>query len=1244
MIKALPVKKIIVILIIISFIFIETTGGTGNHSSYQALPEEGIHNIPSPTSTNISVFFKESGLGVGLGRTWSVNINGTNYMSTNSTIIFHGYFGLNYSYYVNPISYSWMTNSTGKFDSNSTIHIHFYLKNQSSPLKVPRRILSYVPVAIYNNETVSTPVNLTDYVVINSSLYENYENKYLTNIEFFNSTGAIIPSWLQSGDTPQSHSTIYWLKLNNSIHGKSYRIVYMGFANPSVQLMNGIWTGESPLLSPTYGSLDDGYHVFSYYYNFSGKVINTSEWILNQSYNIQQDNGITGQFNSTGGYLASRVKVPPGYMVNEYLSGVGDGQDFGFLNSTEKPLHMGYNVSQGIYIRLAGLQTYPDMINYSRGELNSEGNVYGSFVNNENTVGTYTVETLNKSSSFDYLNYAIGNTTQPITGMNENYPLSFGLTGRGTAFGIQWISVSKTPPNYVMPYNFAANESENLSRSTITIVAEGISNNSVWGIYVNGQLFKSSSRSITLYLSNGKYSFYVEDNPSYSIFYNFNGISVFGSNKTYYVQFVPEAYSFVIDQTGLSGQNWYVDILNVNNYSIPSDNIFNISAASYKDENYSFTVGTDVSGEVPVLNNTPYISGENYQLTVKFQKPYNITFVEKGLNGTSRWYVNVTNIGSYSAPAGNNIIIPIINGTYYYNIATTYKIFHSPGGKIVVNGHSFTMFVNFTTFNYTANFFENNLSSGFWKVNITGIGTKENALGKNISFSLTNDTYTFNATSSNSSFLGQRGVLTINGSNRTINIRFRELYAINFFEKNLPPSSVWTVIINNTVKSGDYGNLSFRETNGSYSFHVYTANLNFSTNYTQHFNVSGKNKDIFITFQKAYNVTFQETGLGNGIWYVNISTGLCANASNGVKITLHLINEKYNFTVQVSNKTFKAQYIPYFTVNGSSQTINITFEIVKFNVVFSETGLTSGSWFVNLSNNMKSGTLTRPEKIVFSLENGSYSYSADTSYKKEIAEYNSSFVVNGSSLNISIVFYPLNFTLNYNIIYEIYHDSNVRGQIFPGSQMPWDIAIKNSAGVYIHEYETISTVLTVSLQNGTYSYSIAFPYNIFRVTNASGSFVIQGKNISIYSNANVTYYELIIHETGLQNTNWGAAVQITGTLFNYFPLNMNQSTSSNTIIYYLFNGTYSINFGLYGPNHQISYTFLKSVIYTMSGESGQIYYLNVTLTLPPGPQSIAPAGFISLVESENFILPLAMILLITVILVPVVRGRYPGEP
>ena len=64
----------------------------------------------------------------------------------------------------------------------------------------------------------------------------------------------------------------------------------------------------------------------------------------------------------------------------------------------------------------------------------------------------------------------------------------------------------------------------------------------------------------------------------------------------------------------------------------------------------------------------------------------------------------------------------------------------------------------------------------------------------------------------------------------------------------------------------------------------------------------------------------------------------------------------------------------------------------------------------------------------------------------------------------------------------------------------------------------------------------------------------------------------------------------------------------------------------------------------MSGEFNHTYMLNVSLTLPPGPESIAPAGFISLIGNESFIIPLALILLVTVIIVPVVRGRYPGEP
>ncbi|EQB66372.1 MAG: hypothetical protein AMDU2_EPLC00007G0013 [Thermoplasmatales archaeon E-plasma] len=1244
MIKNPFTTKILVIVVIIAFIFIEIAAGIGANNNIIKVSEKGNDMVPDLTGGKIIVYFNESGLGTGLGRTWSVNINGINYASTNRTIIFTGTGNTQYDYYIHSIQCAATTNSSGSFNSNATFHIHFYLKPQSNPLKVPERIVSYVPIAIDNNQVSSTPDNFTEYIVVNSSLYANYENRNLTNVEFFNSTGGIIPSWLESGNSPQSDSTIYWLRLNNSIHGQSSYFVYMGFSNRGVQLMNGIWTGESPSLTSSYGSLDDGYHVFSYYYNFSGTVINTGQWILNQSSNIQQYNGIGGKFNGSGGYLASRVHVPSGYMVNEFVASCGDGDDFGFLNTTEEPVYMGYNVSQGIYIRLASVKTYPDMINKTMDEQNPSGNSYGSFVNNENTVGTYTVETLNKSSTFDFLNYGVGNTSQPITGMNENYPMSFGINGRGTGFEIRWISVSRTPPDYVMPYNFAANESENISRSAMSFVAKGISDNVQWGIYINNQLFQSSSRSIILYLTNGHYSFYVKDNPSYSIFYNFNGISVSGANETYYIQFVPETYSLIFNEAGLSGESWYVQLLNGQNFSIASNHLLYISASAYAGKNYSFSIGTDVEGEIPVLNNTPLISGSNYELTVKFQKPYNITFVERGLVANSTWYLNISKVGSYSSSSGKNITIPLINGTYNFTIGTTYKILHSPGGKITVNGFPFIRYVNFTDFNYTVNFFEKNLSNGMWSVNVSALWFKESGFGTNISFYLTNGTYNYNASSSNRSFIGQTGTFTINGSNESVYIEFHELFTVNFFKVNLPSSSVWTVIINKTKQTGAGVNLTFHEINGSYAFHAYTSNLNFSTNYTQYFTVKGRNFKINVTFAQAYNVTFQETGLGSGKWYVNLSTELSANASSGLKIILHLINGKYNFTVQTSNKTFRAEYLPHFTVNSRSMNVNVTFKIVKFNVTFMEADLSSGVWFVNLTDNSNSGAIAPGGNFTFALTNGTYSYSVETSYKKEKAEYYPSFEVNGSKLNITINFYAVNFTFYYNIIYELYHNSKNPNQLFPGSQMPWHLNIRSTTGSFSQIFNSDSSEINISLQNGTYSYTLNYPYNIFNITNASGTFIINGSNLHMYSNVNVTYYKLIIHETGLSNVEWGAAIQLSGSLSNYFPVNLNESTSNNTIVSYLFNGTYSINFGLYSLKSPASYTFLKSVSYSMSGEFNHTYELNISLTLPPGPESIAPAGFISLIGSENFILPLALILLITIIIVPVVRGRYPGEP
>ena len=573
-----------------------------------------------------------------------------------------------------------------------------------------------------------------------------------------------------------------------------------------------------------------------------------------------------------------------------------------------------------------------------------------------------------------------------------------------------------------------------------------------------------------------------------------------------------------------------------------------------------------------------------------------------------------------------------------------WQILHSPGVKITVNGFPFIKYVNFTDFNYTANFFERNLSNGMWSVNVSGIRFKEGAFGKNISFYLTNGTYNFNASSSNRSFIGQIGTFTINGSNESFHVQFHELFTVNFLKVNLSSSSVWTVILNKTEQTGTGSNLTFHELNGSYAFHVYTSNLNFSTNYTQYFIVKGKNVNINVTFYKAYNVTFQESGLGSGKWYVNLSTELSANVSSGLKIILHLINGNYNYTVQTSNKTFRAEFIPHFTVNSSNLYVSVIFQIVKFNVTFTESNLSSGVWFVNLTDNLRSGTIAPNSNFTFSLENGTYSYAVETSYKNEKAQFSPSFKVNGGNLNITVNFYAVNFILYYNIIYELYHNSTHPGQLFPGGQMPWGLNINSITGSFSQIYNSYSSEIAIQLQNGTYSYTLNYPYNIFNITNDSGKFIINGSNLYMFSNVNVTYYKLIIHETGLSHVDWGVVIQLSGSLSNYFPINVTESTSNNIIVSYLFNGTYSISFGLYNFKNPSYYTYLKSVSYNMSGEYNHTYQLNVSLTLPPGPESIAPAGFLSLVESENFILPLALILLITIIIVPVVRGRYPGEP
>jgi hypothetical protein len=132
--------------------------------------------------------------------------------------------------------------------------------------KMPSNIVSYVPVTFYNQQPSATPSPFQQIVNASYTVYGNYSNANLSNIEFFYFNGTVIPSWLE---TRSSDYAVWWIKINGISAGSSLT-VYMGFARKPANLFNTVTTGEAPTLSKTYGEYDDGNAVFNYYTNFTG--------------------------------------------------------------------------------------------------------------------------------------------------------------------------------------------------------------------------------------------------------------------------------------------------------------------------------------------------------------------------------------------------------------------------------------------------------------------------------------------------------------------------------------------------------------------------------------------------------------------------------------------------------------------------------------------------------------------------------------------------------------------------------------------------------------------------------------------------------------------------------------------------------------------------------------------------------------------------------------------------------------
>lgn len=293
-----------------------------------------------------------------------------------------------------------------------------------------------------------------------------------------------------------------------------------------------------------------------------------------------------------------------------------------------------------------------------------------------------------------------------------------------------------------------------------------------------------------------------------------------------------------------------------------------------------------------------------------------------------------------------------------------------------------------------------------------------------------------------------------------------------------------------------------------------------------------------INAQLGHKVSFNETGLSSGKWYVNIS-GASEDASAGSSVVYCLPNGSYSFNVSSTNESYSSYPSSgNITVNGSL-TVNITFKVSKFAASFYQSGLPSGiTWSVEISNS--SGNLvtqgSSSTSIRFMLSNGSYNYSArDANLDYKPANGQGTFLVSGNSTtSMTIKFYP--------VLYR---------EIFSEVGMPadyWYVNITNSSGkTFLASSNT--TNITLDLMNGTYTYRVGTTNRIYYNSSTETVVLSGGKPSTITVEFNTYLIPVVFNETGLPD---GMSWSVT--------LGTKTITSSNTsIVFYVSNSTLSFN-------------------------------------------------------------------------------------
>ena len=483
----------------------------------------------------------------------------------------------------------------------------------SGPPPLPSDPVEYIPVSVYNNQSIiSGSFDLK--VSVDSEIYSSWEAPYLQNVEWFSSDGAIIPSWIEAGNSNSAQQTIYWLLISGGLKQEK-TTVYMGFMPTSINLFNASGPeGEAPQLSSSYAQYDNGASVFPGYWNFAGNSMPTG-W----------------HAHSTDDFSDSRVSINNGLSI-KYSSGDWYASGIGTNSSSDYSQYSLYAYAQTTSWSSINIRS-GEVLNYS-GTVQDWGGDNNVFTGYSSVLG---------GNSFD-LTYQDGHASGTIA--------SYTITPTAN----QWYLMEDSWPSTGMQFaSLASPAGSDLSNLSATNHTASLSHTFLWiGMWDNN----GGGGTV-----NYQYAFLAYNTPGNIMpsSYESQSIPETGPNIT-----VP-TYSISFSEGGLHGQTWSVTINGVTKSS--TGNIV-FYESSY--DTYTYSVGSVTGYSASPSSGSQYLGTSNVSVSITYSptSTYTVTFSEGGLPSGSTWEASL-NGNSKSASAGSDISYSEPDGSFSFNAYIT---------------------------------------------------------------------------------------------------------------------------------------------------------------------------------------------------------------------------------------------------------------------------------------------------------------------------------------------------------------------------------------------------------------------------------------------------------------------------------------------------------------------------------------------------------------------------------------------